>query len=91
MLITLALCVDVKYPNKISSLSIDFLGVTSVPETLTYLGFDGVVFVGSIYGDSQLIKLLPEKNESGIAIEVRGEAYIHTYIHTYIHNISMFN
>eukprot|EP01035_Chromulina_nebulosa_P004451 gene4451-6094_t len=63
MLITLALCVDVKHPNKVSSLSIDFLGVTSVPETISYLGGDGLVFVGSGFGDSQLIKLLPEKND----------------------------
>ena len=90
MLIALALCVDVQHPGKVSSLSIDFLGVTSVPETISFLGRVGLVFVGSVFGDSQLIKLLPEKSESGSAIEVLY-TYIHTYhtyhtyIHTYIH------
>jgi len=42
-------------------LDIDRLGVTSIPSTIVYLD-SGVVHVGSGFGDSQLIRLLEERN-----------------------------
>ncbi|XP_071542214.1 DNA damage-binding protein 1 [Panulirus ornatus] len=43
---------------------VELLGETSIPECLTYLD-NGVVFVGSRLGDSQLIKLNTELDSSG--------------------------
>ncbi len=42
--------------SKVTSLVIDSLGVTSISTSLNYLD-NGMVYVGSAYGDSQLIKL----------------------------------
>jgi DNA damage-binding protein 1 len=53
----------------VASLAIDTLGVTSIAENLAYLG-DGRAYVGSIFGDSQLIRLLHERDEAGSNIEV---------------------
>lgn len=39
---------------------IDHVGKTSIANSLSYFG-GGYLFVGSVYGDSQLIKLLPDK------------------------------
>lgn len=55
--------------NEVTGLVVDTLGTTSIAENLSYLG-DGLVFVGSIFGDSQLIKLHPEKDSSGSNIEI---------------------
>lgn len=55
--------------NQVQGLVIDTLGVTSIAENLTYLG-DGLLFVGSIFGDSQLIRLHPQKDQDGSNIEV---------------------
>ena len=44
-----------------SGLDIDRLGVTSIPSTIVYLD-SGVVHVGSGFGDSQLVRLLEERN-----------------------------
>lgn len=44
-------------------------GETSIPECLTYLD-NGVVFVGSRLGDSQLIKLNTESDASGQYVTV---------------------
>uniref|UniRef100_A0A0N7ZDQ0 DNA damage-binding protein 1 n=1 Tax=Scylla olivacea TaxID=85551 RepID=A0A0N7ZDQ0_SCYOL len=43
---------------------LELLGETSIPECLTYLD-NGVVFVGSRLGDSQLVKLNTEPDASG--------------------------
>ncbi|DAZ92907.1 TPA: LOW QUALITY PROTEIN: hypothetical protein N0F65_013069, partial [Lagenidium giganteum] len=48
---------------------LEVLGETSIASCLSYLD-NGVVFVGSTFGDSQLIKLLPERDERGSYIEV---------------------
>ncbi len=40
----------------------------SIPSSLSYID-EGYVFVGSHYGDSQLIKLLTEHHQSGELIE----------------------
>lgn len=46
-----------------------FTGETSIPECLTYLD-NGVVFVGSRLGDSQLVKLNTEPDSSGQYVTV---------------------
>lgn len=55
--------------NQVLSLMIDTLGITSIAENLTYLG-DGLVYVGSVYGDSQLIRLHSQKDEKGSNVEI---------------------
>ena len=50
-------------PVKVSSLSIDFIGISSIPETLSYLG-NGLLFIGSVFGDSQLVRLLPHRQSN---------------------------
>jgi len=53
----------------IQNLKIELLGECSIPECLTYLD-NGVVYVGSRMGDSQLIRLNTEANEHGSYIEI---------------------
>lgn len=48
----------------VNRLGIDFLGVSNIPQSINYID-DGLVFVGSRYGDSQLLKLNTELNEDG--------------------------
>lgn len=48
---------------------IEALGETSCASSISYLD-NGVVFIGSAFGDSQLIKLNPEKDAQGTYIEV---------------------
>ncbi|CAM9422865.1 unnamed protein product, partial [Hapterophycus canaliculatus] len=48
---------------------IEALGETSCASSISYLD-NGVVFIGSAFGDSQLIKLNPEKDDLGTYIEV---------------------
>jgi len=48
--------------QQILGLHLQSLGITSSARTLTYLD-NSYVFVGSVYGDSQLIKLNSKKNE----------------------------
>jgi len=55
--------------NKITDLKLELLGETSIPSTISYLD-NGVLFAGSTYGDSQLIKLNSEKDEHGSYVEV---------------------
>lgn len=57
---TLYLLVLVHDGKRVNELKIERLGETSIPSTVSYLD-NGVVFVGSAYGDSQLIKLHSEK------------------------------
>ena len=57
---TLYLLVILHDGKKVKELKIERLGETSIPSTLSYLD-NGDVFVGSAYGDSQLIKLHAEK------------------------------
>eukprot|EP01135_Chromosphaera_perkinsii_P006121 Nk52_evm1s407 gene=Nk52_evmTU1s407 len=54
-------------------LKLEELGETSIPSCLAYLD-NGVVFVGSMFGDSQLIRLNGEKDKSGSYLE-----YIDTF------------
>jgi len=45
------------------SMSIELLGETSIASGICYLD-GGIVFIGSIYGDSQLVLLLAERDEA---------------------------
>uniref|UniRef100_T1J441 DNA damage-binding protein 1 n=1 Tax=Strigamia maritima TaxID=126957 RepID=T1J441_STRMM len=53
----------------VHDLKVELLGEISIPECITYLD-NGVVYIGSRLGDSQLIKLNIEANEHGSYIEV---------------------
>eukprot|EP01041_Mallomonas_annulata_P009800 gene9800-20388_t len=53
----------------VTGLSLDILGTTSTANSLCYLD-NGVVFVGSQSGDSQLVKLLEKRDEHGSHVEV---------------------
>ncbi len=49
----------------VAGLKVEPLGRTSAPSTLTYLD-NGVVFVGSSGGDSQLVRCLALSDEPGL-------------------------
>uniref|UniRef100_A0A3P9NAD1 DNA damage-binding protein 1 n=1 Tax=Poecilia reticulata TaxID=8081 RepID=A0A3P9NAD1_POERE len=53
----------------LKDLHVELLGETSIAECLTYLD-NGVVFVGSRLGDSQLVKLNVDSNEQGSYVTV---------------------
>jgi DNA damage-binding protein 1 len=55
--------------SKVLDLNLEALGTTSSAKTISYLD-SSVVFIGSCFGDSQLIKLHPDKDENGSNIEV---------------------
>lgn len=55
--------------SAVQTAHIEALGETSCASSISYLD-NGVVFVGSAFGDSQLIKLNPEKDAQGAYIEV---------------------
>ncbi|KAF0696243.1 hypothetical protein As57867_012953, partial [Aphanomyces stellatus] len=56
--------------KEVTGISLDVLGETSIASTISYLD-NGVVFVGSAYGDSQLIKLHPTRDATtGSYLEV---------------------
>lgn len=54
---------------EVHGVHLDVLGETSIASCLSYLD-NGVVFVGSTFGDSQLIKLSPERDAHGSYIDV---------------------
>lgn len=53
----------------VRDLKIELLGEVSIPECITYLD-NGVVFIGSRFGDSQLVKLnaMPDDNNSYVTV-----------------------
>lgn len=53
----------------VARLRLELLGETSAPSCLAYLD-NGVVFVGSVFGDSQLVKLSTTATEEGGFVEV---------------------
>ena len=55
--------------NVVVNVAIDLLGSTSISQCLSYLD-EGVAFVGSVYGDSQLIKLKKESDADGSHIDI---------------------
>jgi DNA damage-binding protein 1 len=48
----------------VAALKVEPLGRTSAPSTLTYLD-NGVVYVGSSFGDSQLVRCAPRSQGGG--------------------------
>jgi len=60
--------------DKVTSMHLEELGVTSYPSTITYLD-SGVVYIGSVYGDSELINLNVDKGEDGKFVEVLESFY----------------
>ncbi|XP_012275586.1 DNA damage-binding protein 1 [Orussus abietinus] len=48
----------------VKDLKVELLGEVSIPECITYLD-NGVIFIGSRLGDSQLIKLITNADENG--------------------------
>ncbi|KAE8668377.1 DNA damage-binding protein 1 [Hibiscus syriacus] len=55
--------------EKVTGLKIELLGETSIASTISYLD-NAVVFIGSSYGDSQVIKLNPQPDAKGSYVEV---------------------
>ena len=55
--------------NVVGGLTLDPIGVTSIPRNLCYLN-NGIVFVASALGDSQLIKLTELCDEEGSHVRV---------------------
>ncbi|RWS30639.1 DNA damage-binding protein 1-like protein [Leptotrombidium deliense] len=55
--------------TSVRDLKLELLGEISIPECITYLD-NGVVYVGSRLGDSQLVKLKVEQSEHGSFVEV---------------------
>lgn len=53
----------------VKTIHVEALGETSCASSISYLD-NGVVFIGSAFGDSQLIKLHPERDENGSHVEV---------------------
>ena len=55
--------------SAVAGLSVERLGYTSIASTLAYLD-NGVVFVGSTFGDNQLVRLVAEPDEDGHFVQV---------------------
>lgn len=55
--------------DKVTGLKIELLGETSIASTISYLD-NAVVFIGSSYGDSQLIKLQMQPDVKGSYVDV---------------------
>ena len=53
----------------VKDLKLEYLGEITIPDCMTYLD-NGVVYVGSRLGDSQLVRLNAEPNESGSYVDV---------------------
>lgn len=71
-LMVVALVVDTNF--KVVSITTDILGNTTIAETINYLD-NGVAYIGSSLGDSQLIKLLAQPAESNGHVEIL-DAYL---------------
>ncbi|KAL9676917.1 hypothetical protein QQ045_005139 [Rhodiola kirilowii] len=55
--------------DKVTGLKLELLGETSIPSSISYLD-NGYVYVGSSFGDSQLIKLNLHPDSKGSFVEV---------------------
>ncbi|PVD33437.1 hypothetical protein C0Q70_04693 [Pomacea canaliculata] len=53
----------------VKDLKVELLGETTIAECITYLD-NGVVFIGSRFGDSQLVKLNVEPDENGSFVQI---------------------
>ncbi|KAJ2957322.1 hypothetical protein NQZ79_g6952 [Umbelopsis isabellina] len=56
----------------VEALHLEKLGVISSPTSLSYLN-NGMLFVGSAYGDSQLVQLNTERNDEGDYVNILDE------------------
>ncbi len=56
--------VDISKSGAVTALRLEPLGEVSLPSCMAYVD-DGVVFVGSMFGDSQLVKISPERAADG--------------------------
>ncbi|XP_022762655.1 DNA damage-binding protein 1a-like [Durio zibethinus] len=65
----LHLLVIIHEKEKVTGLKIELLGETSIASTISYLD-NAFVFIGSSYGDSQLIKLNLQPDAKGSYVEV---------------------
>jgi DNA damage-binding protein 1 len=54
---------------QVKDLKVELLGEISIPECITYLD-NGVLFIGSRHGDSQLIRLNASSDEGGSFVTV---------------------
>ncbi len=52
-----------------TSIALDYLGMTSIANSINYLG-DGLVFLGSLYGDSQLLQLRSDPDAAGSFVDI---------------------
>ena len=55
--------------SAVAGLSVERLGFTSIASSLSYLD-NGIVFVGSTFGDNQLIRLVSDPDEEGHFVQV---------------------
>ncbi|AQK92556.1 DNA damage-binding protein 1a [Zea mays] len=55
--------------ERVTGLKIEYLGETSIASSISYLD-NGVVYVGSRFGDSQLVKLNLQADASGSFVEI---------------------
>lgn len=55
--------------GSVSCIAVDNLGVTNIAQSINYLD-NGVVFIGSCYGDSQLIRLASAADEHGSYVQL---------------------
>lgn len=81
---------------QVKDLKVELLGEISIPECITYLD-NGVLFIGSRHGDSQLIRLNSCPDDNGSFVTVL-ETFINlgpilviyyfyqTYMHFYVNN-----
>lgn len=60
---------DTANKQQVKDLKVELLGEISIPECITYLD-NGVLFIGSRHGDSQLIKLNANADENGSFVTV---------------------
>ncbi|KAK3137829.1 hypothetical protein QOZ80_5AG0361010 [Eleusine coracana subsp. coracana] len=66
---TLHLLVLTHERERVTGLKVEYLGETSIASSISYLD-NGVVYVGSRFGDSQLVKLNLQADASGSFVEV---------------------
>ena len=59
----------VKSEHSVVNIVVEYVGVCNIAQSINYLD-NGVVYIGSAFGDSQLIKLRPNPDENGSYIDV---------------------
>ena len=64
-----SLVLDSVNQNTVISIGLELLGTTVIASCLTYID-KGILFVGSICGDHQLVQLLKSRNENGSMVEI---------------------